>query len=147
MISGRIMLVDKAHITELIPQRAPFVMIDALAYQREGKTGTLFAVKDDNLFLREGRLEAAALVENIAQTAAAAAGYESRQSGEKVKIGFIGAIKNLQVYALPVKGDLLETETSLVNSVFNVSIVTGEVYCKGKLLVSAEMKIFLQPHP
>ena len=68
------MLIDQDHITELIPQRAPFVMIDTLEYHADGKTGTRFRIRPDNIFLREGRLETAALIENLAQTAAASAG-------------------------------------------------------------------------
>ncbi len=141
------MLVNIDHITDLIPQRSPFVMIDALAYQEEHRTGTQFRIREDNLFLRNGRLEAVALVENIAQTAAAAAGYKAVQSGGKVLVGFIGAIKNLEIVDLPVAGDLLETETCELQSILNVSSVEGKVFCGGKLLARAEMKIFMQPDP
>ncbi|GAO42092.1 hypothetical protein FPE01S_01_11050 [Flavihumibacter petaseus NBRC 106054] len=139
------MLVDIDHITELIPQRPPFVMIHTLSHHDGVKTATTFRVMAGNLFLQDGVLAPTALVENIAQTAAAAAGYQAKQSGEKVKIGFIGAIKNLQVFGEAREGDLLETETIQVQSVFNVSIVEGKVFCRGKLLASGEIKIFLQP--
>lgn len=139
------MLIDQAHITTLIPQRPPFVMIDSLEYHGDGKTGTRFEVRADNLFLDNDQLETAALVENLAQTAAASAGYEALQAGEKVKVGFIGAISKLQVNGHARLGDLLETETTQLQSIFNVKVVTGKVVCNGRLLISGEMKIFLQP--
>jgi len=132
-------------ITQYIPQRAPFVMVDELLFDDDAITRTAFVVRADNIFLQHGRLEAAALVENIAQTAAAGAGYKAVLHKEAVKVGFIGAIKGLKVFALPALGDNLVTETKLVNTVFNVSIVEGVVKCGDEVLASCEMKIFLQP--
>lgn len=131
-------------ITHVIPQRPPFVMVDELLQDDAAATRTWFRVKPGQLFLDNGRLEAAALVENIAQTAAAGVGYKALQANQPVQIGFIGAIRNLVVHELPATGDLLETETKLVNTVFNVSVVEGTVSCNGRLLATCEMKIFLQ---
>jgi predicted hotdog family 3-hydroxylacyl-ACP dehydratase len=141
------MLVNNEHITDLLPQRHPFVMIDNLMYDDERITRTSFKVQPENIFLVNGQLEAAALVENIAQTAAAGAGYKATNQQSAVKVGFIGAITNLVIEALPSEGDQLSTETRLVNKVFNVSMVEGKVSCGGKLLASCEMKIFLQKEP
>lgn len=135
---------NELDITLVIPQRPPFVMVDELVQDDAVITRTRFRVKDGQLFLEQGRLEAAALVENIAQTAAAGVGYKALQSNQPVQIGFIGAIRNLVVHELPVTGDLLETETKLVNTVFNVSVVEGTVSANGRLLATCEMKIFLQ---
>ncbi len=132
-------------ITPYIPQRPPFVMVDELLFDGAAITRTTFVVKADNIFLQHGRLEAAALVENIAQTAAAGAGYKAVLHQEAVKVGFIGAIKGLKVFALPALGDTLVTETKLVNTVFNVSIVEGVVKRGDEVLATCEMKIFLQP--
>lgn len=138
------MLSNDFDITRVIPQRPPFVMVDELVQDDEAVTRTRFRVKPQQLFLENDRLEAAALVENIAQTAAAGVGYKALQSGQPVQIGFIGAIRNLVVHELPSTGDLLETETKLVNTVFNVSVVEGTVSANGRVLATCEMKIFLQ---
>lgn len=140
-------LLNKENITSIIPQRPPFVMIDELIQCDESITRTSFIVRQDNLFLENGRLGSSAMVENIAQTAAAGPGYKAMAENGPVLVGFIGAIKNLVITDLPAEGDLLQTETRLVNSVFNVSIVEGKVFCGDKLMASCEMKIFLQPPP
>lgn len=132
-------------ITRYIPQRPPFVMVDKVLYDDDTITRTSFLVKDDNIFIEDGRLEAAAMVENIAQTAAAGAGYKAVHRHEAVKVGFIGAIKSLKIFGLPRPGDTLVTETKLVNMVFTVSIVEGTVRCGDQVLATCEMKIFLQP--
>ncbi|MFD2526296.1 3-hydroxyacyl-ACP dehydratase [Flavihumibacter stibioxidans] len=138
-------LLNKENITSVIPQRPPFVMIDELIQCDENLTRTAFTVRQDNLFLENGRLGSSAMVENIAQTAAAGSGYKALKENGPVLVGFIGAIKNLVIADLPAAGDLLQTETRLVNSVFNVSIVEGKVFSGDKLMASCEMKIFLQP--
>ncbi|KIC95145.1 hypothetical protein [Flavihumibacter solisilvae] len=141
------MTVNAENITSLIPQRDPFVMIDNLLHDDEVRTNTNFTIRAENIFMSGNHLSAAALVENIAQTAAAGAGYKAISQDSPVLVGFIGAIKNLEIGELPEVGDVLETETKLVNTVFNVSIVEGVVTCNGRKLASCEMKIFLQPKP
>ena len=141
------MTVNAENITTLIPQRDPFVMIDNLLHDDEVRTNTNFTIRSENIFVSGNELSAAALVENIAQTAAAGAGYKAISQDSPVLVGFIGAIKNLEIGELPKVGDMLETETKLVNTVFNVSIVEGVVTCNGRKLASCEMKIFLQPKP
>jgi predicted hotdog family 3-hydroxylacyl-ACP dehydratase len=138
-------LTNDTSITLLLPQRAPFVMVDQLLHDDDALTRTSFLVKDEGLFVVQGRLEAAALVENIAQTAAAGAGYKAKQHQRPVKVGFIGAIKNLVVNYLPHVGQIIITETRLIHTVFNVSIVEGRVICDDEVIASCEMKIFLQP--
>jgi len=130
----------------LIPQKAPFVMIDQLITSDETGCSTIFTVKADNLFLENDILGEAALVENIAQTAAARAGYEAQKTNGPVLVGYIGAIKNLEILALPKPGDLLETSITILNQVFNVTIIKGEITCGGIPLARCEMKIFLSPN-
>ena len=138
-------MTDKVSIEDYIPQRPPFVMVDRVLSDDDQVTRTSFQVREDNLFMEDGLLQAPALVENIAQTAAAGAGYKSIHQNMPVKVGFIGAIRNLVVFGLPAVGKTLVTETRVVNKVFDVSIVEGTLTCEGEILASCEMKIFLQP--
>ena len=137
------MFIPVEDTASLIPQRFPFVMIDALMYADEVHASSRFQVKEDNIFLREGKLQEAGLVENIAQTAAAKAGYGSRINNLPVSIGYIGSINNLVVFSLPKINDQLETTINIVNQVFNVTLITGTVRCKEQILAQCEMKIFI----
>ena len=130
-------------ILTLIPQRTPFVMIDELLYCEGDTTRTCFRVKDDNIFLNNEILEEPALIENIAQTAAARAGYVGVQQNKPVAIGYIAAIQQLEIFDRPKLNDLLETETVVTNQVLNVTVVRGKLSCNGKLLAQCEMKIFI----
>lgn len=130
-------------ILTLIPQRKPFVMIDELLYCEGDLTRTSFRVKEDNIFLTNGILEEPALVENIAQTAAARAGFMGVQQNKPVAIGYIAAIQHLEIFDRPKLDDLLETETIVQNQVLNVTVVEGTSSCNGKVLAKCIMKIFI----
>lgn len=131
------------NIFSLIPQRPPFVMIDELLYSDDKITRTCFRVRENNVLVSNGQLLEAGLVENIAQTAAARAGHAAQLENQPVVVGYIGSVNNLQVFFLPKVLDELETEITVVNQVFNVTIITGEIRCKGETMAQCEMKIFI----
>lgn len=134
---------DQADILELIPQRTPFVMVDRLV-SVEGRSATsVFQVKEENIFVRQGRFQESGLMENIAQTAAAMEGYRARSGRGEVKNGYIGGIKNLEIDALPVVGTVLTTVVTESNFVMNTSIVNGEVRAGDQMIARCEMKISL----
>jgi predicted hotdog family 3-hydroxylacyl-ACP dehydratase len=137
------MIVAKDQIQSLIPQRPPFVMIDELIYTDEKVTRTRLQVSGDNIFVENGLFREAGLLENIAQTAATRSGYSSSNQGEPVKVGYIGAVKNFEVFDLPKIADVLETAISISNQVFDVTVINGSVTCNNKLLAQCEMKIFI----
>lgn len=137
------MLVQKEDIQSLIPQKPPFVMIDQLIGFDGKCTRTTFQVRKDNIFVVHGELREPGLVENIAQTAAAGAGYISQKESKPVLVGFIGAVKDLQVFDLPKTGDILETEISIENQVFDATLISGKIKCDGVILAQCEMKIFI----
>ena len=132
-------------VLSLIPQRPPFVMVDTVMSSSDDTTLTSLLILPENVLVSDGELSEAGMVENIAQTAAAGAGYVAQQLGKPVLPGFIGAVKNLEVFALPKVGDIIETEVKIENQVFDVTIIKGRVTCKGSTLAQCEMKIFIQP--
>jgi predicted hotdog family 3-hydroxylacyl-ACP dehydratase len=131
-------------ILPLIPQRPPFVMVDQLVSCDEICSRTTLRVREDNVLVADGELSEAGLIENIAQTAAAGVGYVAQQSGEPILTGYIGAIKNLEVFALPGVDDIIETEVTIEKHIFDVTMISGNVKCKGVLLAKCEMKIFIK---
>ncbi len=139
------MLVSKTDIITLIPQRPPFVMVDELLWNNERAACTSFQVEAGNIFVENGGFTEPGLVENIAQTAAARAGYVARLSDQPVQVGYIAAIKNLAIYALPQLKDQLITEVTELSRVFNVLLVKGRITCRESLLAECEMKIFISP--
>ena len=137
------MLVPKEHIQSLIPQRPPFVMIDQLIDSDEKSTHTRFQVREDNIFVVNGELREAGLLENIAQTAAARAGYISQKENQRVLVGYIGAVKDLEVFDLPKTGEVVETEITVENQVFSATLISGKIKRDGVILAQCGMKIFI----
>ncbi|HRQ51259.1 MAG TPA: 3-hydroxyacyl-ACP dehydratase [Agriterribacter sp.] len=131
-------------ILAFIPQRPPFVMVDELVFVDDHSGATKFRVSADNMFTVNGKLTEPALVENMAQTAAARIGYIYSRKKEAVPVGFIGAVQKLRVMELPGVGELLETEIAIKNQVFDVTLITGTIKCNNRVLAQCEMKIFIQ---
>ena len=137
-------LVSKEHITEYIPQAQPIVMIDTLNYCEGDKTITTFKIEETNIFVKNGVLHEPGIIENIAQTAAAKAGYEVKKHGAEPLLGFIGAVKDLKIYGLPKAGDILETTVIIKTEVMGVTLIEGSSVCNGNKIAECEMKIFIQ---
>ena len=131
------------NIETLIPQKFPFVMIDRLIDFSEMSTTTGFGIKAENIFVENGIFKEPGLVENIAQTAAARAGYVSKTENKPVLVGYIGAVNNLQIFSLPKTGDELITEITIENQIFDVTLISGKITCKGQLVAQCKMKIFI----
>ena len=136
-------MITEENIQALIPQKPPFVMVDKLLSFDEKVTRTGFHIKADNIFVKNGEFKEPGLVENIAQTAAARAGFISKTENKPVGVGYIGAVNGLQVYALPKTGDELITEITIENQIFDVTLISGKVFCNEKIIAQCNMKIFI----
>lgn len=132
-------------ILALIPHRPPFVMIGELLFADDLSARTSYRASRDNLFVENERFNEAGLLENMAQTVAAGAGYMAKKRNEAVRVGFIGAVKNFTVVDLPRAGDELVTETTITDSVFNMVLITGNIRHNDTLIASCEMNIFIGP--
>lgn len=136
---------SRIDVLTLLPQRPPFVMIDRLTHFDETMTTTQLTVRTDNLFTEaDGHLNPCALVENIAQTCAARMGYINRYIyRQRVRLGYIGGIKNLQVLRTPRVGELLTTSIEVLQEVMKLTLVNATVRVGDEVIVTAEMKIAL----
>jgi predicted hotdog family 3-hydroxylacyl-ACP dehydratase len=138
------MITSQDNITAIIPQRHPFVMIDQLISCDEICSNTTFRIKANNVLVDDGELSEAGITENIAQTAAAGFGYITQQNKKPIAVGYIAAIKNLEIFALPKVDETIETNVAITNQIFDVTVISGSVKCNGKLLASCEMKIYIK---
>ena len=131
------------NILELIPQRPPFVMVDKLINFTETTTLANLRIQADNIFVENGLFKEPGLIENIAQTAAARAGYIAKTHNTAVQVGYIGAVNNLQIFALPKTGDELFTEITIENQIFDVTLISGKITCNNGVVDQCKMKIFI----
>lgn len=127
----------------LIPQKPPFVMVSKLLWVDEKSAKSGFTINTGNVFLKNDIFQEAGLMENIAQTAALRSGYIASTENKPVEIGYIGAIKDFEVFSLPKVNDELTTEITIENEIFNITVLLGKVWHNGNLLARCEMKVFI----
>ena len=125
----------------LIPQRHPIVLVDRLLDSNVEKSVSDFLIREDCVFVEDGRIVSAGLMENIAQTCALRIGYLNR--GQKVRIGVVGAVKNFSVIQFPLVGATLTTTVKEVLYVEPALVVSAETRVGNDLVATCEMKVFL----
>jgi 3-hydroxymyristoyl/3-hydroxydecanoyl-(acyl carrier protein) dehydratase len=129
---------------ELIPQRPPMVMVDRLIECTETKTISKFFIREENIFCKNGHFTEPGLIENIAQSAAARIGYLNKISQQEVLIGYIGAIKNLEIYFLPKASTEISTEITIENEIMGFTIIHGRTFSNNKVVAECNMTIFIK---
>ncbi|MCL2246566.1 MAG: pseudouridylate synthase [Lentimicrobiaceae bacterium] len=135
---------EKINIELLLPQRSPFIMLDALTHFDEVVTRTRMKVQEGNIFVENDTFTESGIIENIAQTCAARMGYINKYlHADKVKIGFIGSIKDLIINELPKIDNELKTTIEVLSEVFAITLVKAKVEVGDKLIATCEMKISL----
>jgi len=118
-------------------------MVDKLLFADDNITKTNFKVTAGNVLVINGLFTEAGLMENMAQTAAAGAGNLARIEDRPIANGYIGAVKNFEVFELPAVNEELITETKIETRLLNIAIVSGTVWCNEKIIAQCEMKIFI----
>ena len=138
------MIADNINLDNIIPQRAPFAMIDGLLeHSSKGATSSL-QVLSSNILVENDKLSAAGMLENMAQTAAAHLGYEAFIRGLDAPIGFIAAVKNFNIINQPAVGDQVKTKIEYTNTILNIHIVNAVSYLNDEKSAEAELRIFIQ---
>ena len=131
-------------VSEILPQREPFVFVDRLVQYDERETVTEFTVRPDQLLVADGYLTAPGILENMAQSSAARIGYLCKFILHvPVRIGYIGAIKKFRVYRLPAVGETLTTTIFFREDVFGISLVDAVVCVGEDLIAEAALKTTL----
>lgn len=137
-------LLRDTEILELIPQRKPIVMVDKFGDFSEDGASTALTIKEDNIFLQGGSLQEPGLIEHIAQSAAAFAGYATYQKNLPPKLGYIGEIRRCHISTLPLLGQELNTELKIQAQVAGITLLSATTSVNEQTVVECQMKIFLK---
>jgi len=136
------MKIVKENIKSFIPHREPFIMIDNLLDATAKDFESDFLILPGNIFVKNGILQEAALVENIAQTCAAGFGFLQRKE-DSPGLGFIASISKLVIHILPAVNGRLKTRVAITHQLENIIAIWGKSYCDEKKLLECEMKIVI----
>ncbi|MBQ9138410.1 MAG: hydroxymyristoyl-ACP dehydratase [Alistipes sp.] len=131
------------NILDLIPQRAPIVMVDEFLGIDENLSRTRFAVYKDNIFVEDNRLSECGLIEHIAQSAAARIGYIFRSKNQAVPIGYIGSVNDFSILRHPAVGEQIFTTIEVLQEVLGITLIRAVCCVAGEQIASCKMKIFL----
>lgn len=141
-------------IEELIPHRAPMVMVDRVLGVDGLDTNTAFTVTDDCLFVANGALSEMGMLENLAQTSFIFLNYffikpdEALWDKSKNNLGVISTILDLQVHSLPRIGEELHTHTVtelvFTSDFLKICNIQGTISVEGEIALQATMKMLLQ---
>ena len=121
------------------------LMLDRLISADEKSASTSLLIRKDNIFVTEGRLNAYALIEVMAQTCAAQLGYADVyvNGHNDVRIGYIGSVKRMQIEASPRVGETLRTRMEVVEDFGDLKLVTAESYVNNRRIAVTELTIAL----
>ena len=135
---------EKIDIHQLLPQQEPFVMVGKLRHFDMKETVTLTTVAADNIFVENGRFSPSGIIENIAQTCATRIGYVNKYILKKgIQLGFIGAIRNMNIVRCPKVGETIETSIVTLEEIFGMTLVSATVRIGEEVIATSEMKIAL----
>ncbi len=130
-------------ITDLIPQRPPFVLVDRVVRCDKTDAMTELTISEDNIFVDDQVFSPAGIIENMAQACAARMGCISMMNKGEVKIGYIGNIRSCQIFRQPRSQEKLSTCVHVVEEVFNLTLVEVTTKVGDEVIATARMKIAL----
>ena len=129
---------------KLIPQRNPIVMVDTFFCADEESAETGLHVHSGIYFCEGGFLREPGMIEHVAQSAAAFAGYAPFTKGESPKLGFIGEVKKFMIVRLPKVGEFLHTRLRVLGEAAGVILISAETKSGEEVLATCQMKIFIK---
>lgn len=134
------------NIQNYLPHREPMLMADEILEIDENHSVTSFKIEENNIFIENGQLNEAGMIENCAQTCSTITGqnlFEDKTEKPKV-IGFISNIKKVKVYELPKVGEVLTTKAEFISQFESICNVASSTFSGEKLLMEAEIVMFVK---
>lgn len=138
------LLSSEETIKKLIPQRAPFVLVDSIYEYKDNEILSGFTVPKGHILLNhEGFLSEFGVIEHFAQSIALYQGYNFYLNNLPAPVGYIGSIKNIEIFRLPKMGDLIKTHIQILHELMGVTMVQGEVFLNDEVIALGEMRTII----
>lgn len=139
-------------IKQLIPQREPFIMVDGFEERDDNSAVTTLSVCPNNYFiLSDGTMSETGLIEHLAQSCSALAGYQalskaSLEGGklEEAPVGLIGEVKHFKCLRRPQTGERVKSTITFDMTFGNVTVATGQSFVDEEQIADIKLKIFIQ---
>ena len=136
-------LFTKSQVENLLPQKAPFAMVETLL-EKENELFSTLMITADNLLVEQGCFSEAGLLEFMAQSIAVFSAYHSTEQEKEVQMGFIGAIKKAEILSLPKVGTQIFGKVEKQFEAIGIQLAKVEVFNSSQeRLAWAEIKTVL----
>ncbi len=141
------MRLDTKQIMEILPHRAPFLLVDCIDELEPGRkaVGRKAVTYNEPFFAghfpAEPVMPGVLICEALAQVGAVALLSCEQYKG---RIAFFGGIKNARFRQKVVPGDVLTLETELVKIKGPVGVGQAKAYVQGRLCAEAELTFAIQ---
>ena len=144
---------ENKNFKDFLPHREPMLMVKDLLFIDEESVSSGLQIVKDCIFVENGVLSAAGLIENAAQTSTAIVGQgfflEDDLTGESNNlIGYINAIRKVEIFKLPKIGEYITTKASLISRIDTNSICICSINCstfiKKKLIVDCTLNFIIK---
>jgi len=130
-------------VDAIIPQQLPMRLIDSLDRIGERRADATVKITKDMPFVGNGgKLDGAAFLEMMAQTAAAMQGIKKVGLQASSKEGFLLGCKKLKVYGKAFAGETLKISVYKVVKYAEFGILEGTITRRDKILARGEFKIW-----
>ncbi len=133
-------------IQEIIPHRAPFLLIDRIDEMEVGKSATATKCVTFNEYFFQGHFPAepvmpgVLIIEALAQTGAVALLSKEENKG---KIAYFAGIDKAKFKQKVVPGDVLELSVEIIREKGPLGIGSAVARVNGKIAVKAELQFFI----
>ena len=137
-------------IHKYLPHRPPMQMVDTITDISNTHVVTEFEVKSTCLFVEEGKFAEVGLIENMAQTCSAIVGQFlfGIEDTSNYVIGYISAIKKLELFALPKVQEVVRTEAELLSRFdtdeYYICSMRCNAFVGDILMATAEMNLVIK---
>ena len=133
-----------AAIEQLIPHRAPMRWIDALTECTDTTAVATATFGVEHFAVENGAVLETALVDCVAQTAAAALGWRA-QTGGKIGAdnnGMLIAVTNFRIESRLSSGTIIRIEISERKRLGSMLMISSTITCEEKLVASGDLTLY-----
>ena len=137
-------------IHKYLPHRPPMQMVDTITDISNTHVVTEFEVKPTCIFVEERKFAEVGLIENMAQTCSAIVGQFlfGIEDTSNYVIGYISAIKKLELFALPKVQEVVRTEAELLSRFdtdeYYICSMRCNAFVGDILMATAEMNLVIK---
>ena len=126
-----------------MPHRSPLRLVQSLLRVEDDYGEAQTILNAGNVGVGpDGRVEATALLEIIAQTYAAAQGYRDRDSGKPAGLGYLVGVSSFRIEHRPLAGQQLLIRIKSSCSFEDFYLVDGQVFCEGQVVAGGTLKVW-----